>query len=395
MPERGVSKLQRPGIHIKEEVTIMAAKVWYSRLGSNKVSMLDKVEKLLKKAGLETAIAASDLVAIKLHFGEPGNMAYIRPPYVRRTVDLVKKLGGRPFLTDANTLYVGQRANSVDHLEAAIHNGFDYAVAGAPLIIADGLTGKDYVKVPIAAKHFKEVNIGSAAYHADAMIVMSHFKCHELTGFGGALKNMGMGLGSRSGKQQMHSDVLPRIKDDKCTGCAKCSQWCPSDAIAMQPWAGNKKGQKAVIDDKKCWGCGECAVTCLFDAITINWRTTPEAVQEKMAEYALGAVQGKAGKVVYISFVMDISPECDCYGHNDQPIVQDLGILASADPVALDRACADLVNAMPALPGSIVAGISPGEDKFERVHPGINSWAQLEHGERIGLGQMEYELIDV
>lgn len=373
----------------------MAAKVWYSKLGSHKVSLLDKVEKLLKKAGIETAIAPKDLVAIKLHFGEPGNMAYIRPPYVRRTVDLVKQLGGRPFLTDANTLYVGQRANSVDHLEAAIRNGFDYAVAGAPLIIADGLTGKDYVKVAIAGKHFKEVNIGSAAYHADAMIVMSHFKCHELTGFGGALKNMGMGLGSRSGKQQMHSDVLPRIKDDKCTGCAKCSKWCPADAIAMVPWTGNKKGQKAVIDEKKCWGCGECAVTCLFEAITVNWRTTPEAVQEKMAEYALGAVQGKAGKVVYISFVMDISPECDCYGHNDMPIVQDLGILASADPVALDQACADLVNAMPALPGSIIAGINPGEDKFQKVHPGINGQVQLDHGMEIGLGQMEYELIEV
>jgi len=373
----------------------MAAKVWFSRLNSNKVSLLDKVEKLLKKAGLEQAIAPKDLVAIKLHFGEPGNLAYIRPPYVRRTVDLVKKLGGRPFLTDANTLYVGQRANSVDHLEAAIRNGFDYAVAGAPLIIADGLTGKDFVKVPVPGQHFQEVNIGSAAYHADAMVVMSHFKCHELTGFGGAIKNLGMGLGSRSGKQQMHSDVLPRVTDDNCTGCAKCSQWCPADAITMEPWDGNKKGQKAVIDDKKCWGCGECAVTCLFDAIRINWRTTPEAVQEKTAEYALGAVQGKTGKVVYISFAMDISPECDCYGHNDHPIVQDLGILASADPVALDKACADLVNAMPALPGSVIEGIEPGEDKFERVHPGIKGWAQLIHAEKIGLGHMDYELVEI
>jgi uncharacterized protein len=376
------------------EVTIMAAKVWYSKLGNNKTSLLDKVDKLLKKAGLEQAISPRDLVAIKLHFGEPGNMAYIRPPYVRRAVDLIKKLGGRPFLTDANTLYVGQRANSVDHLEAAIQNGFAYAVAGAPLIIADGLTGKDYVKVPVPGQHFQAVNIGSAAYHADAMVVMSHFKCHELTGFGGAIKNLGMGLGSRSGKQQMHSDVLPIVKDDQCTGCSKCSQWCPADAIQMHPWTGNKKGQKAVIDDQKCWGCGECAVTCLFEAIRINWRTTPEAVQEKMAEYALGAVQGKAGKVIYISFLMDISPECDCYGHNDMPIVQDLGILASADPVALDQACADLVNAMPALPGSIIAGLNSGEDKFRQVHPGIDGRAQLVHGQKIGLGQMDYELIE-
>lgn len=373
----------------------MAAKVWYSRLDSKKVSLLDKVEKLLQRAGLEQAIADRDLVAIKLHFGEPGNLAYIRPPYLRRTVDMIKKLGGRPFLTDANTLYVGQRSNSVDHLEAAIQNGFDYAVVGAPLIIADGLTGKDYVKVPIGGVHFQEVNIGSAAYHADAMVVMTHFKCHELTGFGGTIKNLGMGLGSRSGKQQMHSDVLPKVKDDKCTGCAKCSEWCPADAISMQLWEGNKKGQKAVIDEEKCWGCGECAVTCLFDAIRINWRTTPEACQQKMAEYALGAIHGKAGKVIYISFVMDISPECDCYGYNDHPIVQDLGILASTDPVALDAACADLVNSMPGMPGSMAEGMSPGEDKFARVHPGIDGRAQLEHGEKIGLGQMAYQLVSV
>ena len=373
----------------------MAAKVWYSNLRSRQSSLLDKVERLLKKAGLEEIIDKKDLVAIKLHFGEAGNMAYIRPPYVRRVVDMVKKLGGLPFLTDANTLYVGTRANSVQHLETAIRNGFDYAVVGAPLIIADGLTGKDYVKVAVPGKHFKEVNIGSAAYHANAMVVMTHFKCHELSGFGGAIKNLGMGLGSRSGKQQMHSDVLPRIKDDKCTGCAKCSRWCPADAIEMQAWAGNKKGEKAVIMDKKCWGCGECAVTCLFDAIAINWRTTPEAVQEKMAEYALGAIQGKADKVIYLSFVMDISPECDCYGHNDLPIVQDLGILASRDPVALDKACADMVNSMPALPGSLIEGLKPGEDKFEAAHPGIHWQAQLDHAEKLGMGVLEYELVEI
>lgn len=373
----------------------MAAKVWYSNLHTRQASLLDKVEKLLKKAGFEKTISPNDLVAIKLHFGETGNLAYIRPPYVRRVVEMVKKMGGRPFLTDANTLYVGTRSNSVDHLETAIHNGFDYAVVGAPVIIADGLTGKDYVKVPIEGKHLKEVNIGSNAYHADAMIVMTHFKCHELAGIGGAIKNLGMGLGSRSGKQQMHSDVLPRFKDEKCTGCAKCSQWCPAKAIEMIPWEGNKKGQLAHIIEDKCWGCGECMVTCLFDNIGINWRTTPEAMQEKMAEYALGAVQGKDGKVIYISFVMDISPECDCYASNDIPIVHDLGIMASLDPVALDMACADMVNAAPVLPGSRIENLAFGEDKFHAVHPGIGWAAQLKHAEEIGLGSREYELIEV
>ncbi|NLN87324.1 MAG: DUF362 domain-containing protein [Syntrophomonadaceae bacterium] len=370
----------------------MAVVVWFSNLRTGSTSLLDKVTRLLKNAGLKRAVAPGDLVAVKLHFGETGNMAYIRPPFVRRAVDMVKDYGGRPFLTDANTLYVGTRQNSVEHMETAIRNGFDYAVVGAPLIIADGLTGKDYVKVPVPGKHFREVNIGSAAYHADAMVVMSHFKCHELTGFGGAIKNIGMGLGSRSGKQQMHSDVLPEVKDEKCTGCAKCKEWCPADAIEMQPWEGNKKGLKAYILDKKCWGCGECAVTCQFDAVRINWRTTPEAAQEKMAEYALGAVQGKTEKVVYISFVMNVSPDCDCFGHNDHPIVQDIGILASLDPVALDTACYDLVNSQPALIGSVIEGCHTGEDKFQMVHPGINPLTQLEHSEKIGLGMMQYEL---
>lgn len=370
----------------------MAAVVWFTNLRTGKTSLLDKVGRMLRKTGLENVISRRDLVAVKLHFGESGNMAYIRPPYVRRVVEMIKRQGGRPFLTDTNTLYAGTRANSVDHLETAIRNGFDYAVAGAPLIIADGLTGRDYVKVSIPGDHFKEVNIGSAAYHADAMVVMSHFKGHELTGFGGAIKNIGMGLGSRSGKQQMHSDVLPKVWEEMCTGCAKCAEWCPADAIEMQPWEGNKKGRKAYILDKKCWGCGECTVICQFNAVRVSWRTTPEAAQEKMAEYALGAVQGKNGKVMYISFVMNVSPDCDCFGHNDHAIVQDIGILSSLDPVALDKACYDLVNAHPALAGSVIEECDAGEDKFRMVHPGIDPLVQLRHGEKIGLGTMQYEL---
>lgn len=374
----------------------MAAKVFFTDLrAKNNQSLLDKMERVAGRAGLNKIVEPGDLVAVKIHFGEPGNLAYIRPQYVRRVVDLVKKHQGKPFLTDANTLYRGQRSNSVDHVEAAILNGFDYAVAGAPVIIADGLTGKDYIKVPIPGKHFKEVNIGSAAVHADALVVMSHFKGHELTGFGGALKNLGMGLGSRSGKQQMHSDMLPSVKDKLCTGCARCQLWCPADAIAMEPWDGNKKGQKSRIMEEKCWGCGECGVTCTFDAININWRTTPQVMQEKTAEYALGAVAGKEGKVVYISFVMDISPECDCYGHNDTAIARNLGIMASLDPVALDHACVDMVNAQPTLPGCFIEGLQAGQDKFEAVHPGVGWMAMLEHAQNLGMGTLEYQLVEV
>ncbi len=374
----------------------MAAKVFFSNMRTKKnQSLLDKMEKLARNAGLDQVIEAKDLVAIKLHFGEPGNLAYIRPPYIRRVVELIKKKQGKPFLTDANTLYAGHRSNSVDHLEAAISNGFDYAVVGAPLIIADGLTGKDYVKVPIPGKHFTEVNIGSAAVHANAMVVMTHFKGHELTGFGGALKNLGMGLGSRSGKQQMHTDMLPSVVESKCTGCALCQKWCPADAIIMEPWDGNKKGLKAFVEEDKCWGCGECAVTCTFNAIGVSWRTTPETMQEKTAEYALGAMLGKEGKMLYISFVMDISPGCDCYGYNDYSVAADLGIMASQDPVALDRACADWVNAQPTLPGCLIEGLPPGQDKFEAIHPGVGWIAMLKHAEALGMGTMDYQLVEV
>lgn len=374
----------------------MASKVYFTNLRVNsKTSLLDKLEKLFHKAGFDRTITPRDLVAIKLHFGEPGNLAYIRPPFVRRVVDIVKKLEGRPFLTDANTLYVGKRANSVDHLESAIQNGFDYAVVGAPLIIADGLTGKDYVKVKVGGKHFQEVNIGSAAHHADAMIVLTHFKGHELMGFGGAIKNMGMGLGSRSGKQQMHSDVLPSIKDEKCVGCQKCSRWCPADAIEMVSFEGNKAGQKAHIIEGKCWGCGECVATCPSGAIIPKWRTTPEAAQEKMAEYALGAVSGKEDKVAYITFLMNISPNCDCMPQNDSPIVQDIGMLASFDPVALDKACVDMVNNLPALAGSVIEGKTAGEDKFRAVYPTIDWMPQLTHAQELGLGTLDYEIVEI
>lgn len=374
----------------------MASKVYFSNMRTkNSISLLDKMEKLFNRAGLKKIVEPKDLVAIKIHFGEKGNLAYIRPQYVRRVVDLVKGLGGRPFITDANTLYVGTRSNSVDHLETAILNGFDYSVVGAPLIIADGLTGRDHIKVKIQGKHFKEVNIGSAAVYANSMIVMTHFKCHELTGFGGAIKNLGMGLGSRSGKQQMHSDVFPKVKSEKCTGCEQCKKWCPADAIEMQPWSGNKKGQKSHMLEEKCLGCGECVAYCPFEAIVPSWKSTPETTQEKLAEYAVGAVAGKEGKVGYLNFVTDISPECDCYGGNDAPIVPNIGILASLDPVALDKACADMVNKMPALPGSVIEGLPAGADKFMAVHPGIGWLSQLQHAEKMGLGSIEYEIIEV
>lgn len=355
---------------------------------SQKLNLLDKLGKLFFEAGFKKICSPGNLVAIKLHFGEKGNTGYIRPQFIRKIVNEIKKCGGKPFLTDANTLYAGSRSNAIDHLQTAIENGFDYAVVDAPLVIADGLNGKDFFTVPVNLNYCKETKISSAIVMADSMIVVTHFKGHEATGFGGAIKNLGMGCGSRGGKQIMHSDLLPKIKQNKCTACARCNLWCPTGAIAV----GELK--MAVINEELCIGCGECTVTCPHGAIAVNWKSNmKDALQNKMVEYAVGAISNKKDKVGYISFLNNISPDCDCFGFSDAPLVRDLGILASLDPVAIDQVCVDLVNMEKGLPGSKLDGHEDSTDKFATLYPDIDWSRQLAYGEEVGLGSRNYELI--
>lgn len=361
------------------------SKVYFSNLLGRHKSWLDRTSKLFDKANFSSLIEPGDMVAIKVHFGEPGNTAFLSPLFVRRVVDKVKDAGGKPFLTDANTLYVGARSNAVDHLIAAIENGFSYATVGAPIVIADGVNGKDYVAVNIDGKYIKEAKIGSAVYHADAMIALTHFKGHELTGFGGALKNVGMGLGCRSAKQVMHSDVLPHVEEEKCTSCSKCVKWCPAGAITVP--------DTAMIDESLCIGCGECTVTCQFGAIAVNWKTESKIIQEKIAEYTWAVVKDKPGKTGYFNFVMNVSPDCDCWGWNDAPIVPDIGVLASFDPIAIDQACVDLVNRAQGLQNDRFADFDD-TDKFKAI-TGIDWRPQLIYGEEIGLGTRNYDLVDI
>lgn len=375
----------------------MSSKVFFisSRAGS-KERNVRKYRRLLRELDLRRVIAEGDLVAIKTSFGERGNFTYLRPQYARMIVDEVKRLGGRPFLTDSNTLYAGGRQNSRDHLITAIENGFNYSVTGAPVVIADGLRGRDFRAVPIDGEHFREAKIAALALDADAIISLAHFKGHMVCGFGGALKNLGMGFGARSGKQMMHSDVLPEVQGEKCTACAQCVKWCPEDAISLVPRddAEGDRARVALIDPAACIGCGECVATCFEGAIDINWKSDPAIVQQKMAEYATAALTETRSKFAAIDHVVDVTPDCDCLGWSDNPIVPNIGMLASFDPVATDTAALDLVNQAAAITASALPVEGLDEDnKFGSIHRGIDPRAQLVHAEKMGLGSTAYELV--
>jgi len=353
-----------------------------------KRSLVTRAGVLLERAGLSDAVATGDLVAVKTHFGEAGNTGFVHPIHLREVCGLVRAAGGRPFLTDANTLYRGARGNAVDHIACAVRNGFSFATVEAPIVIADGLDGRDAVDVPIeGGKHFESVRIGAAAVHADAMVVVTHFKGHEAAGFGGALKNVGMGLGCRSAKQRMHADFRPEVTADKCTACRRCERSCPVSAIGIVD-------RVAVVDLAVCYGCGECVAACPYGAIATQWHTDASALQEKVAEHAAGALLGKEGKVVYLTFVTNISPDCDCWNFSDAPIVADIGVLAATDIVAIDQAAYDLVTAAEGLPGSVAEGMSSGVDKFAGIS-GVDGSVVMRHAEALGLGSRAYELVTV
>lgn len=368
------------------------AKVYFSdfraKPGQN---LLQKLEKLIKKAGIETIDFQNKFVAIKIHFGEPGNLAYLRPNYAKVVADVIKSLGGKPFLTDCNTLYVGRRKNAIDHIEAAYENGFTPLSTGCQVIIADGLKGTDEELVPIHLDYVKEAKIGRAIMDADVVISLNHFKGHEATGFGGALKNLGMGCGSRAGKMEMHSSGKPNNHQSKCVGCRQCAKICAHGAISFD------EAGKAQIDHTKCVGCGRCIGICNFDAIKSPNDESNDILNKKIAEYTYAVVKDRPA--FHISLITDVSPNCDCHAENDAPIVPNIGMLASFDPVALDMACADLVNQQTAFEnsnlGEHIHAQVKGEDNIHINHPETNWQSSIEHAIHIGLGTKEYELIQI
>lgn len=357
------------------------------------VSLTEKLQRLIKKAGITDIDMDGKFVAIKMHFGELGNLSYLRPNYAKAVADVVKECGGKPFLTDCNTLYPGSRKNAIEHLDCANINGFNTITTGCQIIIGDGLRGTDDITVPVRnGEYCKEAYIGRAVMDADIFISLTHFKGHESTGFGGAIKNIGMGCGSRAGKMQQHNSGKPIVHDDLCRGCRRCAKECGSDAITYE-------NGKAVINQDICKGCGRCIGACVFDAIeNQNWNAN-EILGRKMAEYSQAVCDGRP--TFHISLVRDISPNCDCHGENDAPILPDVGIFASFDPVALDQACVDACLHATPMPNSQLSDnlADPHwhhhHDNFLDSNPNVRWKETLEHAEKIGLGTREYELIQM
>lgn len=352
-----------------------------------------KLKKLIRAAGIGQIDMDGRFVAIKMHFGELGNISFLRPNYARAVADVVKELGGKPFLTDCNTLYPGNRKNALEHLECAWQNGFTPLTVGCPLLIADGLRGTDDVEVPVpGGEYVKAAKIGRAVMDADIFISLTHFKGHEMAGFGGAIKNIGMGCGSRAGKAEQHNNGKPEIDPELCRGCGRCQRECANDGLAF-----DEEAQKMHVDTERCLGCGRCLGACAFDAISFSNDNAVQVLNRRMAEYAKAVVDGRPQ--FHISLVVDVSPNCDCHGENDVPILPNLGMFASFDPLALDQACVDACLAAQPLPGSQLArnmaapGFHDHHDHFTNSTPESEWRSCLEHAEKIGLGSRKYELI--
>ncbi|MDD3794378.1 MAG: DUF362 domain-containing protein [Lachnospiraceae bacterium] len=350
-----------------------------------------KLKRLIKTAGIGEIDFNGHFAAIKMHFGEPGNLAFLRPNYAKAVADVIKELGGKPFLTDCNTLYVGGRKNALDHMDSAFENGFSPLSTGCQVIIADGLKGTDEALVPVdGGEYVKEAKIGQAVMDADIFITLTHFKGHECTGFGGTLKNIGMGCGSRAGKMEMHSAGKPHVDQSRCVGCGKCVKICAHDAPSVVD-------KKASIDHNKCVGCGRCIGVCPKDAVLAASDESNDILNCKIAEYSKAVCAGRPN--FHISLVIDVSPCCDCHAENDAAIIPNVGMFASFDPVALDMACVDAVNAQPALENSVLGdelhAHHDHHDHFTTVGPDTNWKTGIEHAVKIGLGSSDYELIKI
>ena len=325
--------------------------------------------------GLNEKLEPEDFTALKIHFGEKQNTGYIKPPWLTHILHEVQKRTKRAFLTDSNTLYVGSRSNSVDHIRLAWAHGFVPNVVGVPVIIADGLVGRDKREAPGAAGPVAAAKIASAILSSDALLCLSHVTGHVQTGLGAAIKNLGMGCASRAGKLDQHSVVHPRVSAKDCRNCSLCLEFCPEKAVVQA------EGHVA-IDDARCVGCGECLVVCKWGAVKMRWDSDSRRLQEKMATYARLVQKHFGTKCAFVNFLVQVTKDCDCMAKDQAAVVEDLGLLSSTDPVAVDKAAADLILKR------------AGKDVF-RAGYDVDWSAQLRFGEKIGLGTTRFELVEL
>jgi uncharacterized Fe-S center protein len=344
--------------------------------GADPKTLASAVRKLFEESKGLRIISRGDLLAIKVHVGEKGNITHVRPEPVAEIVKMSKKAGALPFLTETSTLYKGERENAVKHILLAHAHGFGIDSVGAPFIMADGIVGNTETEVAIEGKIHDRVKVAREVILADALIAISHATGHIGTGLGGCIKNLGMGLTSRMGKMRQHSAIHPKVIEVNCQNCKKCIKWCPEGAII-------ERNGKSFIIEQKCIGCGECLAVCRFDAIQYNFGTESSTLQKNMAEHALGCTKGKEGKAFFFNFLINMTKDCDCLGTKQKKIVPDIGILASDDPVAIDKATLDLTEEF------------YGKDLARLSYPNIDPMIQIRHGEAIGLGSLNYELVKI
>ncbi|OGS36522.1 MAG: hypothetical protein A2293_14255 [Elusimicrobia bacterium RIFOXYB2_FULL_49_7] len=333
-----------------------------------------KLKRLLTDAGFDSLIPEKGLVAVKTHFGEKKSVTHIPPHFFKPISARIKQAGGRPFLTETSTLYKGSRSDALCHTLHALDHGFSVENTGMPIVMADGLKGEWESEVALPKRPDKKVKVAGMITRIHALVCVSHPTGHIALGYGGAIKNLGMGLSSRKGKLTMHSSIKPSIDSERCTGCKHCMNWCPENAITLN-------GYTVVIDESKCIGCGECLTECRFDAVRYNWEMDKTEIQKLTAEHAVGVTNGKP--CFYINYAIRFTKDCDCYGTAKEAILKDIGIFASQDPVAIDEACITLLEAQ------------AGKPLCDITYPDRDVRIQTRYGEAIGLGSRDYELIEV
>lgn len=357
----------------------MAAKVYFTSSRAKnfrqwwvpRESMLEKMERLFFSAGLDKTVKGNS-VGIKVHFGEPGDVHYLRPAYVSRIVDILKGLKASPVIIETAGLgWRPGRTSAEKHFLAARKNGFCEETLGAPIIMADGDDGfdSDGGIIPVAK--------GVASL--DSLLVLSHATGHIQAGFGGALKNIGVGCVTKPGKFRIHFDGTPKIEKEICDMCNKCIEVCPSDAI-----------DPPTINEAACLCCNACLDVCDRGAVKVTI-LDHVTLSERIAENAKAVVDALGANIGYINLLVDIIPHCDCHPHSDIPIVPDIGILASKDPVAIDLASVNLINEAPGISTSALE--MGGADKFSSINPATSWRTQVETAEKLGIGKMRYELI--